>query len=91
MDADEFLNHSNQEDKIAINLNQYRKECLHQGQELPDINQLKKLLKNGKRHKFIAAGKTVSSRWERIKTDEPGDDGKPVWKPKSYRCFVFKR
>ena len=90
IDTDEFLNHSNKEDQIAINLNQYRKECLHQGQELPDMNQLKKLLKNGKRHKLIATGKNVSSRWEKYKAGAD-EEGKVEWKPKVHRCWIFKR
>lgn len=89
-DAVEFLNHSNKEELIAINLNQYRKECLHQGQELPDMNQLKKLLKHGKRHKLIASGKNVSSRWEKIKGD-PTPEGGNELKPKVHRCWIFKR
>ena len=90
-DTEEFLNHSNKQEQIAINLNQYRKECLHQGQELPDMNQLKKLLKHGKRHKLIASGKNVSSRWEKYKSSDLDESGKPIWKPKVHRCWIFKR
>ena len=85
IETDDFLNHSNKEELIAINLNQYRKECLHMGQELPDMNQLRKLLKNGKRHKLLQTGKNVSSRWEKIKAE----DNK--WKAKIHRCWIFQK
>jgi len=88
-DTDEFLNHSNDDGEIAINLNKYREECRNMGQEIPDMNQLKKLLKNGKRHKLLAV-KNVSSRWE--KDNAGGDEnGRTIWKPKVHRCWIFKR
>ncbi|WP_419787335.1 toprim domain-containing protein [Pseudodesulfovibrio sp.] len=89
-ETDEFLNHSNKEEQIAVNLNQYREACLKLGQELPDMAQLKKLLKNGKRHKLIDTGKNVSSRWMKVK-GEPSPDGKNRMKPKILNCWIFKR
>jgi hypothetical protein len=69
-----WLNHSREEDTIAVNLNQFRDLCLHNGQELPDIKQLKKLLPHSKRHKFVASSAPVNSRHLN----------------KTLRCWVFE-
>lgn len=73
--VEDFLNHSNKPDELAINLEQYREMCLKHGQELPDLRQLKKLLPNGKRHKFVESGRAVNSRHLE----------------KTVRCWIFKK
>jgi hypothetical protein len=72
---DDFLNHSNADDELAINLEQYREMCQRHGQEMPDLRLLKKLLPHGKRHKFVASGKAVNSRHL----------------DKTVRCWIFKK
>lgn len=84
-DDDEYMNHSNKEEEIAINLNQYQDECRKRGQELPPTHLLKKLLPQSKRHKCIATGRNISSRILKRKIA----DGE--WKPKTMRCYVFQR
>ncbi len=76
-DNDEYLNHSNHEDEIAINLNQYRAECVRNGQELPDMTLLKKLLPQCKRYKCLAVGRNVSSCWENAKPMMGSSHAKP--------------
>ncbi|XPV75167.1 MAG: toprim domain-containing protein [Desulfovibrio sp.] len=70
-----FLNHSVDPKTIAINLNQFRQLCQQQGQELPDLKQLKALLPHSRRHKFIQANKGIrSSKLE-----------------KTVRCWTFEK
>ncbi|BCS89989.1 toprim domain-containing protein [Pseudodesulfovibrio sediminis] len=72
---DDFLNHSNKSDQLAINLEQIREMCQRHGQEMPDLRQLKKLLPHGKRHKFIESSRAINSRHL----------GKTV------RCWIFQK
>ncbi|WP_027188876.1 toprim domain-containing protein [Desulfovibrio cuneatus] len=72
----EWLNHSKEEGKIAINLNQFREKAQGYGQQPIDMALLKKLLPTGKRHKFIEANKTVNSR----QTDVG-----------SIKCWIFQK
>lgn len=55
------LNHHRDENKIAINLNEYIARCKEKGQELPTMAELKKHLKNSKKHLFIEV-KSVNSK-----------------------------
>jgi hypothetical protein len=73
--VDDFLNHSNEEEFIAINLHQHREMCLRHGQELPDMKALKKLLPFSKRHKLIDKSRVVNS----------------PHMGKSIRCWIFKK
>ncbi|WP_347881043.1 toprim domain-containing protein [Pseudodesulfovibrio sp. S3-i] len=72
---DDFLNHSNKSDQLAINMEQIREMCQKHGQEMPDLRQLKKLLPQGKRHKLIESGRAINSRHL----------GKTV------RCWIFQK
>ena len=58
---DGWLNHSNEPTRIAINLNQYRDLCVSNGQELPDMKALKKLLQNSRKHKFLSKSESIYS------------------------------
>ena len=60
---------------IAINLNEFRAECLSRGQELMDITLLKKLLPGGRRHKFIVSNKAV---WNKDRQ-------------KTMKCWMFEK
>jgi hypothetical protein len=82
--VDGFLNHANDDGILAINLQQYREMCQKHGQELPDLKLLKKLLPQGKRHKFIEAGRNVSSR-HMTRTDAMGREV-----PRAIRCWIFQ-
>lgn len=54
------LNHSKDPSRIAINLIHYKQQCELAKVDHPDINELKKLLTNSYRHKFIVR-KNVNS------------------------------
>lgn len=65
-DHDEFsdahvLNHSRDDDLIAINLNHMKEVAADRRQDMPDINELKKLLPTSRRHKNIDINRTVNS------------------------------
>ncbi|MDK2956504.1 MAG: hypothetical protein PWQ57_2000 [Desulfovibrionales bacterium] len=70
-----WLNHSSDPERIAFNLNQFRECCYADGQELPDLKQLKKLLPQSKRYLFETANKCVWSRHTE----------------KNIKCWVFLR
>lgn len=74
-DTAEWLNHSDQPDQIAINLNHYRAQCQQHGQELPDLKQLKQLLPFSKKHKLVEKSRVVYSAQTQ----------------RSTRCWVFQR
>lgn len=71
----DWLNHSTDENQIAVNLNQYLEQCRHHGQDIPDLKQLKKLLPHSKRHKLVDKCKVVNS--PRLS--------------KAMRCWVFQK
>lgn len=73
--VDNFLDHSSDPGIIAVNLSQYRELCQKHGQELPDMKTLKKLLPQSKRHKFVEAGRAVSSQHFN----------------KTMRCWIFSK
>lgn len=66
-DADGFpildpLNHSNNPQEIAINLNDFRRYCFEKRQEMPDEKELKRHLSTGVTHKLIEANRAICSR-----------------------------
>ncbi len=83
--ADDFLNHANGDGLLAINLPQFREMCQKHGQELVDQKMLKKLLPQGKRHKFVECRNVASKHLER----NDNLTGKAV--ARSMRCWVFKK
>ena len=74
------VNHSRTADKIAINLNEFYAKAAHHSQRLPEINVLRSLLRNSRRHKFIDANTAVNSY---IRAGSPD-------KPAIVKCWVFK-
>ncbi|MCX2834484.1 toprim domain-containing protein [Microbulbifer thermotolerans] len=55
------LNHSKDPALIAINLIHYKQQCEQAKVDHPDINALKKLLPNSRRHKFLRQGNVKSA------------------------------
>lgn len=83
VDARPLLNHSRDENQVAVNLNEYvEKAALHR-QQIPAIGDLKKVLRTSKSPRFVTV-KAVNSA---IRTrDETGlEPGKTVY------CWVFDR
>lgn len=79
-DADGFpildpLNHSVNDNEIAVNLNEFRKWSFEKRQETMDDKELKRHLVSGISHKFIESNRTMTSRLTK----------------KSIRVWVFKR
>ncbi|OZI26831.1 bifunctional DNA primase/helicase [Bordetella genomosp. 9] len=73
------LNHSCNDDEIAVNLNQYVEEAVNRRQQVPNLRDLKKVLRTSRRHKFIGV-KTVKSR---IRTNASGAS--------TVHCWVFRK
>ncbi|MBI5917816.1 MAG: toprim domain-containing protein [Nitrosomonadales bacterium] len=83
------LNHArNEERQIAINLNHFIEVATDRRQQIPDMNELKKLLKTSRTHKFVGI-KTVNSAinaaWNARRRNEGGDE-----KPATVKCWVFE-
>ena len=74
------VNHSRSPDKIAINLNHFYARSLEFGQKAIDLDLLRKLLPDSRRHQFIASNVSVSSAIRAGKTN----------KPQTVKCWVFE-
>ncbi len=81
------LNHHDENGTtIAINLNEIYKAAYRQYQQLPDINLMKRLLKNSQKYKFIEANRAVGSY------KHPADDVKnsvEEMRKRTVRCWIF--
>ena len=55
------LNHSRDDTQIAINLNEFVSKAADARQQIPDMNEIKKLLRTSRARKFIEANRTVNS------------------------------
>ncbi len=73
---DEALNHwGDDKECIAINLNAFYKLASQENQRLPDITEMKRLLKSSRKYKFVEANKAVNS----------------VHYKKSIKCWIFEK
>ncbi len=75
------LDHSNRNEVIAINLNEFIAAAARHGQAAPDLNTLRKLLRESRRHKFIDSNVAMSS----------GIKSNAFNKPVTVKCWTFKR
>ncbi len=75
-----LLNHSNDLNRIAVNLNQYVELASSFKQQIPNLNDLKRHLKSSKSRKFVAASENVASAIKKR------DSGAPV----TTRCWIFE-
>lgn len=80
------LNHSRDPELIAINLNHMREVAIDRRQDMPDLNELKKLLLTSRRHKFIESGRTVNSRINAAHNQRNAIQKRPS----SVKCWVFQ-
>ena len=81
------VNHSKAPDRIAINLNEFAAKAAQHSQKLADLGQLRELLKNSRRHKFIDSNVVVASA---IRTRDSGTwNGTP--RPANIKCWVFQK
>ncbi|TGP81870.1 bifunctional DNA primase/helicase, partial [bacterium M00.F.Ca.ET.221.01.1.1] len=74
------LNHSREESRIAINLNEFIQKAGYFGQQVPDIGDLRRLLVESKRHKFISANTAVNSAIRSTQTTST-----------TVKCWVFQK
>lgn len=60
-DAVPLLNHSRDESRIAINLNEFVAKADAFRQQIPDMREIKKLLRTSRERKFVEANATINS------------------------------
>lgn len=83
------LNHARKDDRvIAISLNHFVELAAEHRQQVPDMNELKKLLKTNRRHPFIDIKPVNSAIHARWNSHNPNATHP---KPATVKCWVFKR
>lgn len=82
------LNHSRDPGIIAINLNHFSEVAAERRQQIPDLHDLKRLLKTSRRYKFIDSNAVVSSaihgRYNATR------EAHHAPRPSTVRCWRFK-
>lgn len=78
------LNHSCDEDLIAVNLNEFIEVAANHRQQVPALRDLKKVLRTSRQYKFLEV-KTVKSRI-RQNSSQAGSS-----KASTVHCWVFKK
>lgn len=86
-DLEPRLNHSNDPELIAINLNQFVQYAAEKKQQIPLLVDLKKLLKTSRKRKFVET-KAVSSAINREYNKHRGFDN-PA-RPETVKCWIFE-
>ncbi len=82
-----IVNHSLDNQLIAINLNQFAEEAVARKQRMPLLSDLKTALKAGRKHKYIEHNKTVKSAVSRrMKKSFPSTKCSDT-----ARCWIFKK
>lgn len=82
------LNHSRNETEIAINLNHFIQVAVDRKQQLPEMADLKKLLRSSKARKFLdikPVNSAINATWNLHKAN-----GAPP-RPTTVKCWVFQR
>lgn len=74
------LNHSQNENQIAVNLNEIAEQAGFHRQQLADMKELRALLKNSRRHKFIDSNVAIHSRVRQANNATA-----------TLKCWVFKK
>ena len=74
-----IVNHSRSPNKIAINLNHFYAQSLQYGQKAIDLNLLRKLLPDSRRHKFVRKNAAICS------AIRSGHSNKPL----TVKCWIF--
>lgn len=87
-DGEPQLNHSRNTDLIAINLNHFVQLAAEKRQQIPPLNELKRVLKASRRHKFIeicAVNSAINARWNVLSS--AGSQKRPS----TIKCWIFKK
>lgn len=74
------LNHSRKKEFVAVNLNEFIEVAANKRQQVPNLGELKRLLKTSKSPKFIESNKAINS----------GRQVDALDKPKTVRCWLFQ-
>lgn len=87
------LNHYEPTDaNIAINLNEIYKVAARNFQPLPDVNEMRTLLRTSKRYKFVEANKPVrSSKYpaDEVKKVTDYTEDNPLQSERIVKCWIF--
>jgi hypothetical protein len=87
LNGDQTLDHARKDEEIAINLNEFVLKAEDRRQQVPDLRELKKLLKTSRTRKFIGL-KPVNSALNEDFNRRKANDA-PA-KPATVKCWVFK-
>lgn len=74
------LNHSRKKEFVAVNLNEFIEMAANKRQQVPNLGELKRLLKTSKSPKFIESNKAINS----VRLSDAFS------KPKTVRCWLFQ-
>lgn len=83
-----MVNHSNDPNLVAINMNQFYQVAMDFKQPVPPLIELKKLLKQGAKYKYLDQ-KVVKSAVHCAANRTPEYKNRKL--PESMRCFIFKK
>lgn len=85
------LNHYDSKHQfVAINLHEIYKAAARHFQALPDINEMRDLLKNSRRYKFVEMNKQVRSKSYPVnETNNIGADSDTPVKDRNVKCWIF--
>lgn len=87
LNGDETLDHCRKDGEVGINLNEFVSRAADRRQQVPDMRELKKLLKTCRARKFIGqkpVNSVLNEEWNRRKPNDVPE------KPLTVRCWVFK-
>jgi hypothetical protein len=87
LDGDRTLDHRRADGEIGINLNQFVAMATDRRQQVPELRELKKLLKTSRTRKFLGQRKVNSVLHAAWNAREQNNSAK---KPESVHCWVFK-
>lgn len=85
-ESDAQLNHSKDPNFIAINLNQFVQMATEHKQQIPQLDELKRVLKTGRSHKFIDIKSIRSNINEQWNIRYPNKK-----RPTVVKCWVFQK
>ncbi|MGD7786532.1 bifunctional DNA primase/helicase, partial [Escherichia coli] len=86
-DDEPQLNHSRDEQLIAVNLNHFIQLATERRQQIPPISDLKRVLKTSRTHKFIEVRTVNSGINAEFNRRYPAAPRRPA----TVKCWVFQR
>lgn len=89
LDEEPRVNHSADPNLIAINLNEFVKEAANHRQNLAELQLLRQLLKDSRRHKFVEANRAVHSVVRANANARADAFNRP--RPSTLKCWIFKK